>query len=433
MGHGFLDSVLRPRLLTELLPAVQPSPAPAFAPSELTTTVATIGVHARDSGVDVNPLYMGCHSDSGFVHQVRGWSSQMLFGESFETPPDDVQEGQSSRAWHEGNELFVNASFSPLVNDTVAPAMHGAEAIRIEFHGFRQPESVFGELPTVESPTAPASYLPVAALRNRGLGNEGLYFEAGKPYEGYFFARCAPNPEQAIKPSPDPEFAFFNPPPSHTMTVRLEDYVSAANPSVLADWSTELNCTGNWEKYSFELTPAAGTSCETIAPGSDPKVHCTKPTAEAGSACVRCGGQFSIGLASYGTVDLDYVVLQPGSWGRYKNLGVRQATVDMLQQMGVTAVRLGGSFVSVTGPNKLDPSPNGPYHITTPASDVSGEYYSWLKWTGPPWKRPSVGASWLNDAKGSKKQDYSLIGPWGPFEHIELCNEMGIVPILTTT
>jgi hypothetical protein len=32
----------------------------------------------------MNPLYMGCHSDSGFVHEVTGWSSQMLFGESFE-------------------------------------------------------------------------------------------------------------------------------------------------------------------------------------------------------------------------------------------------------------------------------------------------------------------------------------------------------------
>ena len=30
----------------------------------------------------------------------------------------------------------------------------------------------------------------IAALRNRGLGNEGLYLEA-KPYEGYLFARCA--------------------------------------------------------------------------------------------------------------------------------------------------------------------------------------------------------------------------------------------------
>lgn len=27
---------------------------------------------------EVNKMYMGCHSDSGFVHQVRGFSSQMV-------------------------------------------------------------------------------------------------------------------------------------------------------------------------------------------------------------------------------------------------------------------------------------------------------------------------------------------------------------------
>ena len=44
-----------------------------------------------------------------------------------------------------------------------------------------------------------------------------------------------------------------------------------------------------------------------------------------------------------------------------------------------------------------------------------------------------MGAYWLQDAPHSIEQYYSLIGPWGPFEHIELCNEMGITPILTTT
>ena len=42
---------------------------------------------------------MGCHSDSGFVHEVTGWSSQMLFGESFERPPAATKPGQSSYAW----------------------------------------------------------------------------------------------------------------------------------------------------------------------------------------------------------------------------------------------------------------------------------------------------------------------------------------------
>ena len=34
----------------------------------------------------VNKMYMGCHSDSGFVHQVRGFSSQMVFVRSLPPP-----------------------------------------------------------------------------------------------------------------------------------------------------------------------------------------------------------------------------------------------------------------------------------------------------------------------------------------------------------
>ena len=34
--------------------------------------------------------------------------------------------------------------------------------------------------------------------------------------------------------------------------------------------------------------------------------------------CVSCGGGFQVGLASPGEVNIDYVYLQPGAWGRYK-------------------------------------------------------------------------------------------------------------------
>ena len=42
----------------------------------------------------------------------------------------------------------------------------------------------------------------------------------------------------------------------------------------------------------------------------------------------------------------------------------------------------------------------------TPPSTVSGSYYQWQKWTGPPWLRPSVGAVW--DSYNGRS--YSLIG-----------------------
>lgn len=72
--------------------------------------------------------------------------------------------------------------------------------------------------------------------------------------------------------------------------------------------------------------------------------------------------------------------------------------VQVLKDMGITAIRLGGSFT--------DPS-----------------YYFWKKWTGVPWERASLGAKW-----GSE-----LISGFGPFEFIDMCAEAGIEPILTTT
>ena len=100
---------------------------------------------------------------------------------------------------------------------------------------------------------------------------------------------------------------------------------------------------------------------------------------------------------------------------------MRKSTVSALQQMGIRAIRVGGSFASVTG----WPDGGG----GTPPSDVSGSYYQWQKWTGPPWTRPSVGAVW-NAYRGTS---YSLIGGWGPFEVIDMAAAMGIEPIITTT
>ena len=176
-------------------------------------------------------------------------------------------------------------------------------------------------------------------------------------------------------------------------------------------------------KVEFVLTPTAGTQCVGIDVGSDPSVNCTQPTDELGHACVRCTAeeQFSLGLASAGRVDLDYVWLQPGAWGRVGDLPVRKQTAEVLAQMGIRTIRLGGSFASVTA----WPDGGG----GTPPSDVSGEYYQWQKWTGPPWLRPSVGAVW-NAYSGDS---YSLIGPFGPFEFLAMAMALGIEPIPTTT
>jgi len=113
----------------------------------------------------------------------------------------------------------------------------------------------------------------------------------------------------------------------------------------------------------------------------------------------------TIALTTAGAqVNIDYVFLQPGEWGRYAGLPVLRSTVDALLDMGTKVIRQGGSFASVGA--------------------GSAEYYQWQKWTGPPYLRnQSIGAKWKDN----------LIGGWGPFEMIDMCNAAGIEPVITTT
>lgn len=43
-----------------------------------------INVDASAMTHTIPRLYLGCHSDSGYSHQTRGFYSQLIFGEVFE-------------------------------------------------------------------------------------------------------------------------------------------------------------------------------------------------------------------------------------------------------------------------------------------------------------------------------------------------------------
>ena len=240
-----------------------------------------------------------------FVHQIRGFSSQLIYGESFEKPQANVSAGKASNAWSffpcEGC-----GSYSVAEVETVAPAKHGASSRLI---GISQ------------AGTAPDF---VAKLVNRGLGNEGFYLEAGKPYEGYLFARCA-RPVTLSLRLERYETGLPPAPPSHAGTSLRPNSslatTSSSTAKVLAEKRVEFACGSTkdeWVRLEFELTmpPYETAECTGIAVGSDASVHCTRPTGELGHSCVRCAGQFAVGLASVGSVSIDYVVLQPGVWGR---------------------------------------------------------------------------------------------------------------------
>jgi hypothetical protein len=334
-----------------------------------------VSIDASKPTHDMNPLYMGCHSDSGFVHQVRGWSSQMVFGESFETPADAGKSpGQSSYAWN--NQ--ISASLVGRTNITADPST--------PFFKSEYPSKKI----TISKGAALDGAAASAGLSNRGLGNEGLYFQKGKEYEGYFFVSAA-------KPV--------------ALEVRLE---STGGKTVLASQTVQhRGGASGFVQHKFSLTPSAGTECVGIAPGSDPSVHCTSNPGTQ-HVCIQCGGQVTVALVapadgSAAEANVNYVVLQAGEWGRFKGLDARRDVADSLASMGVRVIRLGGSFCSV-------------------AKD-DGEYYQWQRWTGPVWERPSVGAHW--DSYGGNA--YNLIGGWGPFEMIDYAVALGAEPVITTT
>ena len=221
------------------------------------------------------------------------------------------------------------------------------------------------------------------AIANRGLGNAGLVFEAAKVYEGYVWAKGL----SASGSTP--------------LVVTLEDYKQ--NVTLATTTLSVPTASAGWVMLNFTLTPSRATGCVGIdaAAGTAKGIDCGNNISSIGYQCVQCDGQVALGLNKNGTVLLDYAYLQPGAWGRVGDLPVLASAAATLKKMGVRAIRQGGSY----------------------ASQGNTEYYQWQKWTGPSWARASRTQIW----------GVSLLSGWGPFEMVDMCNALDIVPIITTT
>ena len=287
-------------------------------------------------------------------HKINLWLpnlySQMIYGSSFERGPElpfpvDSADGMG---WRDASTGGGRTTM-----DTTAP-FNGKRSQKLSGSG--------------------------AAVANRGLGNEGLVFAAGSEYEGYLFAKSIG---------------------AARITVSIRDWsASLTEPGrVLASAVLEVPA-GNWSRLNFSLTPATGTNCEGIVP-QGPTANASNITCPINMTydrtgtmsdrkahiCVKCGGEFVVSLKQDGTVNIDFVFLQPGVWGRYKGLPVLKTGVQWLLDMGTSLFRLGGTF-------------------------SGGEDYFWKLWRGKPWTRPSMTTSWGHD----------LMAGWGPFEMIDMAN-----------
>ena len=181
----------------------------------------------------------------------------------------------------------------------------------------------------------------VIGIANQSLNHWGMNFVKGKKYEGFLWAR-AQSPTEIV--------------------VALESTNSAA---VYAEKLLKVTA-GGWQRLAFSLRP---------------------DTADA-------AGQFSVKLKQPGSVVLGYAFLQPGSWGRFKDLPVRKDVVEGLIHQGVKILRYGGSMV------------NNPE-------------YRWKNMIGTRAQRPPYAGHWY---------PYSSDG-WGIFDFLNLCEAAGMVGI----
>jgi hypothetical protein len=277
-------------------------------------------------------------SDLGYAHAGRGFYSQMVYGEIFEPTPMKVD------AW---SDVLTGTASGGSYLDPALP-FNGNPTLAIVFNG---------------------TGTGTIGRANRGMGNAGLTWVGGKGYSGYVYVSA---------------------PAGTAVTIALVDTVT----NTVQDTSTVISPPGGaFNRFDFTLGPGANTTCVAIPAGSDPSVDCgALPNQD--FSCLKCSGEVQVLLTAPGIAHVGYVFLSPGSWGTLEGLPVRLDTVQRLQQMGITAIRQGGTYARTM---------------------------YWKQWRGPAAFRPSNGHTWGN----------SLISGWGPFDFIDMCQAAGFVPIVT--
>jgi hypothetical protein len=301
-------------------------------------SAASLTIDASSVLATVSPFVYGCHSDLGYAHAGRGFYSQMVYGEIFEPTPLKVSSWTDVLTGSAAGGTFLDSSLTFNGNPTLAIVFNGTGAGTV-------------------------------GRANRGLGNAGLSWVGGKGYSGY---------------------VYMSAPAGTAVTIALVDTVTGT----VQDTSTVISPPGGaFNRYDFTLGPGANTTCVSIPAGSDPTIDCgALPNAD--FSCLKCSGEVQVLLTAPGVAHVGYVFVSPGSWGTLEGLPVRLDTVQRLQQMGITAIRQGGTYARTI---------------------------YWKSWTGPAAFRKSNGHVWGN----------SLISGWGPFDFIDMCEAAGFAPIVT--
>ena len=178
-------------------------------------------------------------------------------------------------------------------------------------------------------------------IENRGLNRWGMSFVQGKPYEAVVWLR------------------------SKQPAVVIAALESADGARVYAQKVKNIG-PGTWQRIRFMLYPDYSDAA----------------------------GRFALKLDAPGAVDVGYVSLQPGPWGRFKDLPVRKDVADALVAQGLTVLRYGGSMV------------NAPE-------------YRWKNMIGPREQRAPYKGFWY---------PYSTNG-WGILDFLDFCEAAGFLAV----
>lgn len=171
-------------------------------------------------------------------------------------------------------------------------------------------------------------------IANQGLNHQCLAFVGNQSYDGYLWLRA----EKPVE-----------------ILACLETRDGATR---LAEQRLSVAGKG-WRRYDLVLIPRDSTTA----------------------------GQFAIRLKSPGaSLVIGHAFLQPGPWGRFKDLPLRRDVVQGLIDQGVTVLRYGGSMVNV-------------------------REYRWKKMIGPRDRRPPYNGNWY---------PYSSNG-WAIPDFLDLC------------
>jgi len=178
-------------------------------------------------------------------------------------------------------------------------------------------------------------------LGNEGLNHWGVNLVKGQPYQGYLWVRA---------PRPTPLY------------VALE---SGDGGAVYAERRLLVK-DQDWQRLDFNLMPDRADRA----------------------------GRFAVKLKQPGSIALGHAFVQPGKWGRFKDLPDRRDVAEALRDQGITVLRYGGSMVNAAE-------------------------YRWKKMIGPRDRRPPYHGTW---------HDHTSNG-WGILDFLNFCEAAGFLPI----